>query len=39
MSQIETVHLRLPKLTNERIIGHVSGLRPFRKGGLRLEEE
>ncbi len=36
---LKTVELRLPELKKEQIIGHVSALRPFRKGGVRFEEE
>lgn len=33
------IKLVAPVLTHENIIGHKAGLRPFRKGGVRFEEE
>ena len=38
-SASEVIHLHTPDLSNEKIIAYSTGLRPYRKTGIRLEAE
>jgi len=39
LSAADVIHLKVPDLNKEKIIGYSTGLRPYRKSGIRLETE